>query len=156
MACDDIAFFKRCRCAECGCEFVAEDPDKWVYKEICKNGRKMFCTWSCLCARRRKRGSKPISHDYADKRYCRIFTDIRLYFSLTLEDCARWLGVSPKTVGTYNGAQPIPPARLKRLAEGLGCRPEDILADRFEPDVAAQWHCIIPSTGQRRGRKQKK
>ena len=137
-------------CSHCGGRISIFDTKIYRYKIVDCGKTYWFCIWSCMEAWRREH-EKPTKKGRADKvtvchhgRYPNRMREIREYFGLERREVFGYIGCSAATYSHFeNGVRRIPPKRMARLCEGFGCRPADILSDRFDAAAAENWECRI-------------
>ena len=147
-----VAFSAEKKCAECGKVFFVPDVKVWRYRILWYGGAsKWFCIWSCMEHWRVKHEKPPkddgtICHTptYEIGKYPNNLQQIREHFKLSRQDVIAYIHCG---VSTYShlekGTRVIQPKWVARLCEGFGCRPVDILSDRFDAAAAENWECRI-------------
>lgn len=148
-----VAFSAEKKCAECGKVFFVPDVKVWKYRIPWYGGAsKWFCIWSCM-EHWRVKHEKPTKKDdgtichtptYEIGKYPNNLQKIREHFELSRQDVIAYIHCG---VSTYShlerGTRVIQPKWVARLCEGFGCRPVDILSDRFDEAAAESWECRI-------------
>ena len=55
--------FKERECWRCGKQFIVHNADEWVFRREVRRRDRLFCSWSCVKAFDREKGSKADRRD---------------------------------------------------------------------------------------------
>ena len=129
-------------CAHCGGYTFIADITKWVYKTTKPGGGyHWFCSWSCLCAHRRKHEKppkekkEPKKRTYIENRYPNSLRAIRECVGIPLKEMAELLNYTntSQVSRIEKGYVPIPARVSDVLCELYGCGADDLTAE-FDAD----------------------
>ena len=140
-------------CSHCGGYTFIADITRYVYK-IPKNGGgyHWFCSWSCLCAHRRKHAKPPKEKKepkkklYIENQYPNSLRAIRECFGISREKITEILNYSntSQISRIERGCVKIPARVSDALCELYGCCAEDLTAEFDAEKWNAKKNAYLP------------